>query len=95
MRLLDGIEQELRNRFNELRKQKYNSNTKGYDYEKILKEFFEYYIGGAFDLIIRVGTLDSELKVMSVLKPAENEFDVVALYKNAVPRLVVNRFCTL
>jgi hypothetical protein len=91
IKLLDTIEEQLKTKFAELRDQRYNPNTKGYDYEEIVKEFFEAYVGGAFELLIRVGLLDVELKVLSVLKPSENEFDVVALYKNAVPRLVQHR----
>ena len=90
-RVLDGIERQLNNRFDELRSEKYNPNTKGFDYELVLKSFFDSYLGGAFDFLVRVGILDVELKVKSVLKPAQNEFDVVAIYKNAVPKLVFQR----
>jgi hypothetical protein len=90
--LLDAIEKQLKSRFEELRDQKYNTNTKGYDYEEILKAFLEDYIGGAFDILIRIGVLDIELKALSTLKPYENEFDIVGLYKNAVPRLVHHRW---
>jgi hypothetical protein len=82
---------QLRNRFAELRDQKYNPNSKGYDYEEIVKEFFEDYMGGAFDLLIRVGVLDNELKVRSVLRLDENEFDVVGIFKDAIPKLVHHR----
>jgi hypothetical protein len=89
--ILDGIDKQLNNRFCELRSQTYNPNTKGFDYELVLKGFFESYLGGAFEFLVRVGILDYELKVKSVLKPEQNEFDVVAIYRNAMPKLVLNR----
>lgn len=90
-KLLDAIETQLENRFCEIYEEKYNPNTKGYDYEEILAKFFEEYLGGAFDFLIRVGLLDMELKVNSVLTPKENEFDVIAIYTNAIPKVVHHR----
>lgn len=91
-KLLIAIETQLKNRFCEIYEQKYNPNMKGHDYEKILAKFFEDYLGGAFDFLVRVGVLDMELKVNSVLTPKENEFDVIAIYKNAIPKLVQHKF---
>jgi hypothetical protein len=91
-RLLSAIEKQLAHRFQEIRDEKYNPNTKGYDYEEILKKFFENYLGGAFDFYIRLGVLDVELKINSMLEPRKNEFDVIAVYKNAVPKVIHLRF---
>jgi hypothetical protein len=90
-RLLGKIERQLNNKFSELREENYCPNTKGYDYEKALRDFFDSYLGGAFDFEVRYGVLDVELRVKSALKSTENEFDVVAVFKNAVPRLVFKR----
>lgn len=90
-RLLGAIEKQLSNRFDEIRSEKYNPNTKGFDYEIVLKDFFNSYLNGGFDFLIRVGVLDVDLKVKSVLKAKQNEFDVVAIYKNAIPKLVYQR----
>lgn len=89
--ILTRIEEQLKTKFEELRSEKYNQNTKGYDYEEIVKQFFEDYVGGGFEVLIRMGILDAELKVLNALKPTENEFDVVGLYRNAVPKLVHRR----
>lgn len=89
--LLNAINKQLTDKFDGLRSEKYNQNTKGYDYEEIIRAFFEDYVGGAFELIIRMGVLDAELKALQVLKATENEFDVIALNKNSVPRLVHRR----
>ena len=89
--VIDGIEKQLNNRFTEIRSEKYNPNTKGFDYELVLKSFFDSYLSGAFDFLVRVGILDVDLKVKSLLKPEQNEFDVLAIYKNALPKLVYQR----
>ena len=86
--LLETIEDDLRTKFEKLRKEKFNQNTKGLVYEETLSEFLENYLGGAFQFLVRYGVLDMELKALSAFNPTENEFDVLALYKNAVPRLV-------
>jgi hypothetical protein len=85
------IDKQLRNRFQEIYDRKYNPNTKGFDYEKILGEFLQGYLGGAFNFQLRVGIIDNEMKVNSVFKKTENEFDIVATYKNATPKIVYQR----
>lgn len=90
-RLLGAIEKQLNNRFDEIRSEKYNPNTKGFDYEIVLKDFLNSYLNGGFDFFVRVGILNVDLKVKSVLKLNQNEFDVVAVYKNAIPKLVYQR----
>jgi hypothetical protein len=90
-KLLGAIEKQLNNRFDEIRSEKYNPNTKGFDYEIVLKDFFNSYLNGGFDFLVRVGVLDVGLKVKEVLKAKQNEFDVVAIYKNAIPKLVYQR----
>ncbi len=82
---------QLLTRFDQLRNERYNPNTEGYDFEEIVKQFYEDYLGGAFDVKMRMGILDSELKALSVLKSEENEFDVLGIYRNAVPKLVHRR----
>jgi hypothetical protein len=89
--ILSAIEKQLTDKFDGLRSEKYNQNTKGYDYEEIIRAFFEDYVCGAFEPLTRMGILDVELKVFNTLKATENEFDVVALHKDSVPRLVHRR----
>lgn len=85
------MEKQLRNRFQEIYDRKYNPNTKGYDYERILGNFLEDYLGGAYNFNIRVGVIDNELKVNSVFSKKENEFDIVATYKSATPKIIHQR----
>ena len=89
--VINSIEKQLNNRFTEIRSEKDNPDTEGFDYELVLKSFFDSYLSGAFDFFVRVGLLDVDLKVKSLFTPEQNEFDVVAIYKNALPKLVYQR----
>lgn len=88
-KILEGVNLTLKNRFNELRDQHFNTNTKGYEYEKIVAAFFCEYFGGIFDFHTRKVLLDRDLKAFEVFDEGQNEFDVVATFRNASPRLVM------
>lgn len=89
--ILKKIQAGFREEFDKIREMRYNPNTKGYDYEKILKEFYEQYLGNLFNFYTRVPLYDKELKCKNILRNEENEFDVVATYKNALPKIVLQR----
>jgi len=67
-----------------------NPNTKGYDYEDIVEEFFKKYLGNFFDFYRRVPIYDANLEFRKLFKDEENEFDLVAAYKNALPKIVMS-----
>ena len=87
--LIRNAIKQVKNRFEEIRRLHYNQNTKGYDYEKICKEFFEIYLGSLYEFYIRASVVDYEGKYNVVFKQGENEFDVVATYKTAIPKIVL------
>ncbi|MGA2308045.1 MAG: DUF6602 domain-containing protein [Candidatus Bathyarchaeia archaeon] len=87
--ILGSIEANLKHEFERIRNLNYNQNTKGYSYEKILKEFYTQYLGGIFDFYTRVPLIDAGLEYETIFAPGENEFDVVATYRNAMPRMVL------
>ena len=87
--LIRNAIQQVKNRFEEIRRSNYNPNTKGYNYEKICKEFFEIYLGSLYEFHIRASVVDYEGKYNVVFKQGENEFDVVATYKTAIPKIVL------
>lgn len=87
--ILEIANREILTNFEEIRKIKYNPNVKGGAYEIILKEFLERYLGSIYEFHTRVAILDYEGKALSVFNSGENEFDVAALFKNAVPRVVI------
>lgn len=84
-----GITKQFQDSFTTIRETHYNPNTKGYSYEKILKDFLEKYLGGILDFYVRSAILDSELKCFDIFGTRENEFDVIAMYKNASPKIVM------
>lgn len=88
-RILNGIDSKLRHRFDEIRDQHFNPNSKGYEYEKTLAKFLNAYLGGLFDFHTRNALLDRDLKALEIFASGENEFDVIATFKNACPRIVL------
>lgn len=87
--ILANINEHLRNRFEEIRQLYFNPNTKGYEHEKIVADFLSDYLGGLFDLRTRVGLIDKDLRVFERFHPSENEFDVIATFKNACPNIIL------
>jgi hypothetical protein len=87
--ILKGIDQGLRKKFIEIRSQYFNSNTKGYEYEKALSAFLEEYLGGIAEFHTRAALLDRHLKALEVFGRGENEFDVVSTHKTASPKIVL------
>jgi hypothetical protein len=85
--ILEGIENSLKRDFEEIYKVKYNPNTKGHGYEKIVSEFLETYLGNFFNFYVRVPIYDSDLKCRKIFRDIENEFDVVVTYKTSIPRI--------
>lgn len=84
---LNKIEKETRSQFEIIKKEHYNPGTKGYDFEETLKDFYSRYLSEAYNFFVRRPILDINLKVETVFKRT-NEFDIVATYKNSVPRLI-------
>ena len=68
---------------------KFNPNVKGQGIELAVKDFMEMYLGSIFDFYNRVALVDAGGMYYRTFSPAENEFDVVATYKTAVPRVVI------
>ena len=86
--ILESIETELKQQFEKIRKLNCNQNTKGYSYEKILEQFYDRYLGGFFSFHTRVPIIDANLEYETIFESGQNEFDVVATYKNALPRII-------
>lgn len=88
IKLLEAIEKGFTDKFDELRNIYFNPNTKGYEYELILKEFLESYFSGFYEFYVRVPLIDFELDALSTFASGENEFDVVCTYKTAIPKII-------
>jgi hypothetical protein len=88
-RILNGIDKGLRCDFDKISEQHFNPNTKGHEYEKAWANFLEGYFSGLFDFHVRSALLDRDMKALEAFAPAKNEFDVIATFKNACPRIVL------
>lgn len=89
--IIDGIGKHLSDKFEELRPLYYNPNTKGHGYEKVLKDILNDYLGSIVSLHNRCALIDRKLKLLTIFTPQENEFDVVATFNNACPRIVLQK----
>jgi len=86
--LIGKFEESLREKFDNIRTTLYNPNVKGGQYERILREFFETYLGDVFNFNSRAALIDTNHDIFELLKPSENEFDVVAQFKTTFPSKV-------
>lgn len=59
--ILEAIHSNLRDSFAQIRKVHYNQNRKGYDYELVLAEYLENYLGNIVEFHTCVGILDRDL----------------------------------
>jgi hypothetical protein len=87
--ILEKIAKKFKDGFGSIRENHYNPNTKGYDYEETVEEFYKKYLGNFFDFYMRVPIYDANLEFRKLFRNEENEFDVVATYKNALPKIVM------
>lgn len=85
--VLEAVSAEVIGKFERSKDIYYDPNTKGGNYEKIVSSFFESYFGGVLDFHERAQILDADLAYMEVFARGGNNFDVVATYKTAVPKL--------
>ena len=89
--LVDDMGKQLSNEFERLKSLYYNPNTKGMGYEKVLKDILDDYLGSIVTLDNRCFLIDHDLKLLNNLTPEKDEYDVVATFNNACPRIVLLR----
>ena len=89
--ILSAVSQKLRGDFEAIRGTQYNPNVKGYDYEAIVEHFLASYLSGLFEFHQRCSLLDSRLDICKRFNPRENEWDIVATFRHAAPRIVLER----
>lgn len=86
--LFNGFKNQLRSKWKDYRDQSFNQNTKGYAYEKALSDLLTDYFGGVFDIHTRAAIIDTNTKCFDYFTLGENEFDVIATFKQAKPQIV-------
>lgn len=86
--ILNSFSDALNNRFQECKASNYDANTKGGQYEKVVSKFMETYFGGVLDFHTRAQVLDISLNCLRLFRRNSNNFDVVATFRAAIPRLI-------
>jgi len=86
--ILESIDIELRDDFENTLRQSVSPNTKGHEYEKAVSRYLSSHLGSVFEFHTRARLVDRELAALRVLKPSENEFDVVGVFSHSCPRIV-------
>jgi hypothetical protein len=89
LQLLNDIDNELRSSFEKIKSVAASTGRKGSEYEALVGDFLNEYLGGAFQAYQGVRLIDRGLRALTHLSTKENEFDVVAVYQGAVPRVVL------
>ena len=87
--IIEGFSRKLQSQWEQHRRQSFNTNTKGKAYEQALSEFLQEYFGGVYDIKTRVAVVDEPFRCFDTLSSGENEIDVVATFKQAVPRIIL------
>ena len=71
-KILNDIETQLTSNFEAIRNKLLPKTVKGGKYEDVLKEFYDNYLGGAFDFKTKHGIMDINLTTDSIFKKSEN-----------------------
>lgn len=87
--IIDGFNQKLRTEWKNHRRQAFNTNTKGKAYEETLKDFLEEYFSDIYNINTRAAVIDEDLKVFDYFSSGENEIDVVATFRQAIPGIIL------
>ena len=70
--LIRAAMDQIKNRFEEIRRISYNPNTKGHNYEEICRKFFESYLGSLYDFYTRASIVDHKGKYNEVFKQGDS-----------------------
>lgn len=88
LEMVGDFSEELQHNWSRIRKKNYNSSKKGDEFEKTLKEYLASYFSSAYEFRRGRALLDSELRCLKEYTGKENEFDVVASFRTAIPNVV-------
>jgi hypothetical protein len=79
----------MKDEFKRYEKIYYNTNTKGSDYEKVLQSILTDYLGSRFEFHTRAQIIDAEMEYIKFLQHGSNELDVVGIFYNTTPKIVL------
>lgn len=87
--IIQGFRTNLHSQWEQHRDHAFNANTKGAAYESALKEFLDEYFAPIYNIRTRTAVIDRELQCFDLLNPGESELDVVSVFKQAVPGIIM------
>ncbi len=73
-RLLRLMDRQMLQQFETNREARYNQNTKGGNYEKIVAKTLETYLGTQFDFYYRAQLIDMRMEYLNLFSVGQNEF---------------------
>jgi len=85
-KLMGEINSELKTRFSEIAKSNSPSTGKSIAYEEAVAKFLSVFFDSYYEFQTRVELVDHLLEVEDLLPGNLNEWDVVAVYRSAIPR---------
>lgn len=88
--LIRNFQTQLEHQWQRYRGTEGDDSARGSSYESALQDLLDEYFGGRFDIWSNCSVMDSQLACFDTFeKNAQNEIDVVALFSQASPRIVL------
>jgi hypothetical protein len=66
-----------------------NQNTKGFEFEKSIARTLGDYLGSEFEFHVRSQIIDVNLDYLNIFSVGQNEFDIVATFRSASPKIIM------
>jgi hypothetical protein len=86
----DAFKRQLTSKFEMYANIHYNYNTKGSYYEKVVASILNDYLGSRFEFHTRTQLIDASMQYIRVFEGKTSEVDVVGVFKNASPRIIIS-----
>lgn len=84
-----AIEGQIKNNIESFKYINYNPNTKGADYEKVICDLLNTYLGSRFEFYTRAQIVDREMKYTRIFQGGAREIDVVGTFNTTAPKIVL------
>lgn len=85
--MIKAIEGQIKNNIKGFEYLTYNPNTKGADYEKVICDLLNAYLGSRFEFYTRAQIVDRELKHRRIFQGGFREIDVVGTFNTTAPKI--------
>lgn len=87
--MIKAIEGQIKNNIKGFEYLTYNPNTKGADYEKVICDLLNAYLGSRFEFYTRAQIVDREMKSTRIFQRGFREIDVVGIFNTTAPKIVL------